>query len=87
MRPEKSAIFQEITTRLQSVDYAFMLNYGGLNVAALTELRRLLKPLGARAQVVKNTYLDRVAQQLGWESVAPFLAGPTAVITGKSTMR
>ena len=87
MRPEKSAIFQEITTRLQSVDYAFMLNYGGLNVAALTELRRLLKPLGARAQVVKNTYLDRVAQQLGWERVAPFLAGPTAVITGKSTMR
>ena len=83
MRPEKNSILQEITTRLQAAEYAFVLNYGGLNVAALTELRRTVKPFGARAQVVKNTYLGRAAQQLGWENIDPFLKGPTAVITGK----
>ena len=35
----------------------------------------LLAPLGARAQVVKNTALDRAAQQLGWQSLAPLLTG------------
>jgi large subunit ribosomal protein L10 len=82
MRPEKNSILQEITQRVQSADYVFVLNYGGLKVAELTELRRALVPLHAKAQVVKNTYLNRVATQLGWESVAPFLSGPTALVTG-----
>ena len=83
MRPEKNAILQEITKRLESADYVFVLNYGGLKVSELTALRRVVAPLNAKVQVVKNTYLDKVAQQLGWESVAPFLVGPTAVVVGK----
>ena len=82
MRPEKNSILQEIRRRLEPADYVFVVNYGGLKVSELTELRRAMAPLGAKAQVVKNTYLDRVTQQLGWESVAPFLTGPTAVVTG-----
>lgn len=82
MRPEKSSILKEITQRFEAADYVFVLNYGGLKVAELAELRRAVKPLGARVQVVKNTYLNLVAKQLGWESVAPFMAGPTAAITG-----
>ena len=83
MRPEKNSILLEVTKRLESADYTFVLNYGGLKVAELTELRRTLAPLGAKAQVVKNTYLERVTKQLGWESVDAFLTGPTAVVTGK----
>jgi len=82
MRPEKQAILQEITERLQHAQYAFVVNYSGLKVSELTELRKTLKPLGAKTQVVKNTYLDRVAKQLGWESVEAFLKGPTAVVAG-----
>ena len=83
MRPEKDSILLEITKRLEAADYVFVVNYGGLKVSELTELRRTIAPLGAKAQVVKNTYLDRVTKQLGWESVALFLTGPTAVVTGK----
>lgn len=82
MRPEKSSILQEITRRFEAADYVFVLNYGGLKVAELAELRRTLAPLGAKVLVVKNTYMDRVAKQLGWESVALFLAGPTAAVIG-----
>ena len=83
MRPEKNSILLEITQRLEASEYVFVLNYGGLKVSQLTELRRVVAPLGAKAQVVKNTYLDRVTKQLGWESVGAFLTGPTAMVTGK----
>ena len=82
MRPEKNAILLEITKRLEASSYAFVVNYGGLRVAQLTELRRILAPLGAQVQIVKNTYLDRVVTQLGWESIASFLKGPTALVAG-----
>jgi large subunit ribosomal protein L10 len=82
MRPEKEAIMHEITTRLQSADYAFVLNYGGLRVSELTELRKTLRPFKARAMVVKNTYLGRAASGLGWEDVSQILTGPTAMVTG-----
>ena len=82
VRPEKTAALQEIVARLQSADYVFVLGYGGLRVAELNELRRLLAPIKARSQVVKNTALDRAVNQLGWESVAQLLTGPVALITG-----
>jgi large subunit ribosomal protein L10 len=82
MRPEKEAILSEITTRLKSSDYAFVLNYGGLRVSELTDLRKTLLPYKARAMVVKNTYLGRAASNLGWEDVSKILTGPTAMVTG-----
>jgi len=83
MRPEKNSILLEVTKRIESADYVYVVNYGGLKVAELNELRRAVAPLGAKAQVVKNTYLNRAAKELGWESVEAFLTGPTAVVTGK----
>jgi large subunit ribosomal protein L10 len=82
MRPEKQAIMNEITARLQSADYAFVLNYGGLKVSELTDLRKVLLPFKARAMVVKNTYLGRATSSLGWEDVSKILTGPTAMVTG-----
>jgi len=82
MRPEKLAIMNEISARLKSADYAFVLNYGGLKVGELTELRKALLPFKARAMVVKNTYLGRAASDLGWEDISKILTGPTAMVTG-----
>lgn len=82
MRPEKQAILNEITARLKSSGYVFVLNYGGLRVSELTELRKALLPLKAQAMVVKNTYLGRASASLGWEDVSKILTGPTAMVTG-----
>lgn len=82
MRDEKKSILQEVTTRLQAADFALVMDYGGLMVAELTELRKTLVPLGSRVMVVKNSYLGKAAQSLGWEDVTHYLAGPTAVVTG-----
>ncbi len=82
MRPEKESMLQEVTTRLQAADFAIVMNYGGLLVAELTTLRKTLAPLKSRVMVVKNSYLGKATKSLGWEDVTPYLAGPTAMVTG-----
>ena len=83
LRPEKIAVIAEVTERLQSADYAFLLNHGALRVADLTALRKLAAPLGARVLIAKNTIIEKVAQNLGWEDLSAILVGQTALVTGK----
>ena len=83
MRSEKISILNEVIERVKASDFCFILNYGGLTVTQLTALRKELLKNNTRAMVVKNTYLARVAKELGWADVSSMLSGPTAVITGQ----
>jgi len=82
MRTEKISILNEVIERVKASDFCFVLNYGGLKVSQLTALRQELGKLNSRAMVVKNTYLGKVANQLGWKDISSMLSGPTAMITG-----
>jgi large subunit ribosomal protein L10 len=83
MRTEKTSILNEVIERVKDSDFCFILNYGGLTVMQLTDLRKGLSALKSRALVVKNTYLGKAAKDLGWADVSALLSGPTAVVTGK----
>jgi len=74
---------REITDRLQEAQHAFLLNYSGLTVSHMSELRQAVAPTGARALVAKNSMLGKAAAQLGWEDLSAMLTGPTAIVTGK----
>ena len=82
MRTEKSSILNEVIERVKASDFCFVMNYGGLKVTQLTDLRQTLEKLGARAMVVKNTYMAKVAEEQGWAGVAAMFTGPTAIVTG-----
>ena len=83
MRIEKVAILNEVVARVKDSDYCFILNHGGVTVAAMAKLRAALRALDSRLLVVKNTYLAKVAKEKGWsDDVNAMLAGPTAVVTG-----
>jgi large subunit ribosomal protein L10 len=82
MRTEKISILNEVIERVKASDFCFVLNYGGLKVTQLTALRQELAKLNSRAMVVKNSYLGKVAKDLGWSDISAMLAGPTAVVTG-----
>lgn len=82
MRTEKISILNEVIERVKASDFCFVLNYGGLKVTQLTVLRQDLAKLNSRAMVVKNTYLGKVAKQLGWNDISSMLSGPTAMVTG-----
>lgn len=83
MRTEKISILNEVIERVKASDFCFVLNYGGLKVTQLTALRQELAKLNSRAMVVKNTYLGKVAKELGWNDISAMLSGPTAVVTGQ----
>ena len=83
MRIEKIAILEEVVARVKDSDYCFILNHGGVTVAAMAKLRADLRALDSRLLVVKNTYLAKVAKEKGWsDDVNAMLQGPTAVVTG-----
>jgi len=83
MRPEKQALTQEYLQRLQASPYFIVVNYTGLNVAAMTELRRRLVRAEAELHVVKNTIFRIAAREAGLGDLGPSLAGQLAVVTGR----
>jgi len=86
MRPEKQAITDEIRRLIEGAEHVILINYQGLSVEMLGELRAELRPAGVRVQVVRNAFLARAAEATGRRNVAPFLDGPTAVLAGSGDM-
>ena len=83
MRIEKVSILNEVVARVKDSDYCFIMNHGGVTVAAMAKLRAELRKLESRVLVVKNTYLAKVAKEKGWsEEVNAMFAGQSAIVTG-----
>ncbi|EJD5746793.1 50S ribosomal protein L10 [Staphylococcus pseudintermedius] len=56
-----------------------VVDYRGLTVAEVTELRKQLREANVQYKVYKNTMLRRAAEKAGIEGLDEFLTGPTAV--------
>lgn len=54
-------------------------NYRGLNVEQLNGLRNTLRKKGAEFHVIKNQYMKRVCNELGYKDLDQFLINPTAL--------
>lgn len=59
-------------------DYIFV-EYAGLTVAQITELRDKLREKSAVLKVFKNTFAKIAFEELKADAVTPYLTGPTAV--------
>lgn len=81
-RPEVVAIYNEVANFISGKDFSFLLNFGGLTVAQIADLRAQLAAKGATMMVIKNTFIAKVAADQGIEFPEGILSGPTAVITG-----
>lgn len=69
----------EISEQLKSSVSTVFVDYRGLTVAEVTELRKQLREAGVQYKVYKNTMLRRAAEKAGIEGLNEYLAGPTAV--------
>jgi large subunit ribosomal protein L10 len=78
-RPEKVAVVTEVRERFEAADAALLTEYRGLNVKALAELRRQLRPAGGEYKVYKNTLVRFAARDLGTAELETLLTGPTAI--------
>lgn len=77
----KQAIVTELKETLNQSQLAVVINYKGLTVAEITDLRRRLLPKGAVCKVTKNT-LMRIAVEgdSNWEPITQFLSDASAFL-------
>jgi large subunit ribosomal protein L10 len=84
MRAEKQAISNEYVARLNSSPYLIVVDYTGLRVGPMTELRKRLRGAGAEIHVVKNTIFRLAAKEAGVGDIqGASLSGQIAVVTGQ----
>lgn len=83
MRAEKQLITTEYKTRLNSSPFFIVVEYTGLKVGHMTELRKRLGKAGAELHVVKNSIFRIAAKEAGVGELNGALAGQLAVITGQ----
>ena len=79
VRPEKIAAVEELTKKLGKAESVVLVDYRGINVAQMTQLRRNLREMGVEFAVVKNSLMRFAAKKAGIEELDEFLVEPTAV--------
>src|SRR6185295_657735 len=78
-RAEKEQELQDLTAAFGQSDTAILVDYKGLNVPQVTELRRQLRGVKASYKVVKNTLAKRALKGTAFESLDKHFEGTTAV--------
>ncbi len=83
MRAEKQFISQEYLGRLNNSPFFIVVDYQGLKVGPITELRKRLNKAGAEMHVVKNSIFRIAAKDAGIADLGGPLTGQLAVVTGQ----
>jgi large subunit ribosomal protein L10 len=83
MRAEKQLLTKEYLHRLNASPFFIVVDYKGLKVAPMTELRKRLSKAGAEVHIVKNSIFRIAAKEIGVADLGASLAGQIAVITGQ----
>ena len=83
-RADKEAELQMLEAAFQGSDSAILIDYKGLNVPQVTELRRQLRTAKASYKVVKNTIAKRALKGTRFEPLSKFFEGTTGVAYTKT---
>jgi large subunit ribosomal protein L10 len=78
-REQKAATIDALAADIQASEAIFAVDYRGITVAQVAELRSKLRDGDATFKVVKNSLTERAADQVGTPALKDFLSGPTAL--------
>ena len=78
-RQEKVALVENLKKEFTQIAGVVAVNYQGLKVEEINEVRARIKEKGGNFRVVKNTLMKIVAEQVGLKDIEEFLDGPTAL--------
>ena len=78
-RAEKTTELQELTTAFGQSQAAILIDYRGIKVPEVTELRRQVKAAKGTYKVVKNTLARRALTGTAFESLSSHFVGTVAV--------
>lgn len=83
MRPEKTAIAEEVKGKLEASDFLVIADYQGLTVEKSQDLRKRLREQDARIQITKRRMLAYAAREVSLSEFADALpTGPVSVVYG-----
>ena len=75
----KKAIVQEIADKFENAQGAVVVDYRGLNVDEVTELRKQAREQGIFYKVYKNSMMRFAAKEAGYEGLLDSFVGPTGI--------
>ena len=75
----KKPIVDEISANIKDAQSIVLVDYRGLTVEQDTKLRRNLREAGITYKVYKNTMMNFAFKGTDFESLAPYLEGPSAI--------
>ncbi|HEY6760610.1 MAG TPA: 50S ribosomal protein L10 [Baekduia sp.] len=78
-RDQKATAVAEIAEQIKESEAVFAIDYRGITVAQVAELRGKLRDSDATFRVVKNTLTERAADEADAEALKSLLEGPTAL--------
>jgi len=78
-RAEKEQELQDLSAAFQAADTAIVVDYKGLNVPQVTDLRRQIRAAEGQYRVVKNTLAKRASKGTGLASLEKHFEGTTAI--------
>jgi large subunit ribosomal protein L10 len=78
-RDQKAAVVDEIAGQIEAAQAIFAVDYRGISVSQIAELRAKLKESDTRFRIVKNSLSERAADKAGADALRPMLEGPTAL--------
>jgi large subunit ribosomal protein L10 len=86
MRAEKKLISADYVARLNAAPFFIVIDYVGLKVGPITELRKRLTRSGARLLVVKNSLFKLAAKEAGVADFGSALTGQVGVVLGEKDL-
>lgn len=80
---QKETLVNEISEELKNSPSTIVVEYRGLTVEKISELRRELRKEDASMKVYKNTIVSRAANSVGYSELDSELTGPNAIVFSK----
>lgn len=80
---QKQEQVAEVSGKLKESSSTVVVDYRGLNVSQVTELRKQLREAGVDFQVLKNTIVRRATAAAELTELDQYLTGPTAIAFSK----
>jgi len=80
-KQRKSEMLEELKGEAKKAGLVLFVNFHGLTVNGATELRRVLKAVGAKYKVAKKTLVKKALEGMGIGGTLPELEGEVAMVT------
>ena len=83
-RTRKEEVVKKVHEKLSSAEAVFLVDYRGLNVTEINQLRKRLREVGSEFNIVKNTMLRLAVEGTDAATLTEYFKGPMALAVSQT---